>query len=119
MALFDGADSNVTTAARGESTVPLQSLFIVNGSFVSDQAQAFATRIVNGSNDFAQRLEFAWKLAYSRSCTDVESQLTKEYLHRYIEHRKEAGCNAELAEKEAWDSLARMLIASNEFIYID
>lgn len=119
LALFDGADANTTTASRGESTVPLQSLFIVNGSFVSEQAHAFAKRIQDASGDYEHRIQTAWKLAYARPCTKDESKSAGEYLHRYIESRKNAGSDSSLAEDEAWDSIARTLIASNEFIYID
>jgi hypothetical protein len=119
LALFDGADANTTTASRGESTVPLQSLFIVNGSFVGEQAHAFAERIQSASKDCEHRIQTAWKLAYARPCTQDESKTAGDYLRRYIESRKEAGSDSNLAESEAWDSIARTLIASNEFIYID
>ncbi|MEZ6111628.1 MAG: PSD1 and planctomycete cytochrome C domain-containing protein [Pirellulaceae bacterium] len=119
MALFDGADANTTTAERGESTVPLQSLFVVNGGFVRDQATAFAERIQQSGDDTEARLEHAWRLAYARDCSADERIAASSYLDQYVASRLAEANDPAAAQRDAWISLARVLIASNEFMYID
>lgn len=119
MALFDGADANVSTPQRGESTVPLQSLFVLNGAFVSQQATALADRLTTAYDRNDQRMEFAWQLVYSRDIATNELLAAQNYLAQYANQRIAFGSAPSTAEREAWTSLARTLLASNEFMYID
>ena len=43
LALFDGPDGNVSTAHRDSTTVPTQSLFLMNDPFVHAQSSRFAS----------------------------------------------------------------------------
>ncbi len=119
MALFDGADSNVSTPERGESTVPLQALFMLNGNFISEQAAALADRVCIDSEQDDQRLSTAWQLVYARAIADEELAAAREFLSEYASHREERGVDSAKAAQEAWVSLTRSLLASNEFMYID
>jgi hypothetical protein len=119
MALFDGADANVSTPQRGESTVPLQSLFMVNGAFVSEQAAAFASRICEGNAELESRVARAWQIAYARPHTSEELFAVGNYINSYAAKRIDAGSDASEAEHQAWSSLARAILSSNEFMYID
>lgn len=110
MALFDGADANVTTGSRGESTVPLQSLFVMNGDFVQKQASAFANRLIDSSPDVDQRIDLAWKLTFNRSPDSDELDSIRQYVESFDSYPD---------SNEAWTSIAKILIGSNEFIFID
>ena len=46
LALFDGPDTNASTAVRLTSTTPLQALFLMNDPFVHEQAKRFAARLL-------------------------------------------------------------------------
>ena len=46
LALFDAADPNGVTAVRNDTTVPSQSLFLLNSPFVREQARHFAERLL-------------------------------------------------------------------------
>src|SRR5258706_594008 len=46
LALFDGADTNASTPRRQDTTVPTQSLFLMNDPFVHEQAAGLARRLL-------------------------------------------------------------------------
>ena len=46
LALFDGADPNVSTAERSETTTPSQALFLMNDPFTHAQSAALAGRLM-------------------------------------------------------------------------
>src|SRR5439155_15801059 len=43
--IFDGAETNMSTAFRITSTTPLQALWLLNDPFVHEQAKKFAARL--------------------------------------------------------------------------
>jgi hypothetical protein len=119
LALFDGADPNVSTDVRTSATVPLQALFSMNHPFVSEQAAAFARRLLDSSRDPAQRVDFAHRLAYARTSRPDERQRGATYIEAYEHELTHLGITVADAELEAWTSYARVLLTANEFVYID
>src|SRR5262249_56247197 len=64
LALFDGPDTNESTAARGSSTVPLQSLYLMNNPFPRRQAAGLARRLLAEGPDPAGPVARAFALAW-------------------------------------------------------
>jgi hypothetical protein len=117
LALFDGADPNATTAERLVTTVPTQALYFLNDPFVHAQAEKWAARLLAASADENQRLALAWRQAFGRLPTAIESSEAKDFLLAYQE---------ELAveERDGGESLAlaaylRTIFGSNEFLHVD
>ncbi|HJZ56805.1 MAG TPA: DUF1549 and DUF1553 domain-containing protein, partial [Gemmataceae bacterium] len=117
LALFDGPDANAGTAARTTSTTPLQALYLMNDPFVHAQARKFAARMRKERDTDATRVEQAFVLLYGRPPTEEEKSAALGYL---------AKVTAKLGERPgsprpeaAWESLARALFLSNEFVYVD
>lgn len=48
LSLFDGTDTNVSTARREMTTVPTQALYLMNNEFVHEQAVGLVKRFVRG-----------------------------------------------------------------------
>ncbi len=119
LALFDGPDTNTTTGQRTSSTVPSQALFLMNSSFVKEQAEAFARRLIAQSPDSTRRIDQAYRLAFGRPATPVECARGKSYLEEYRKRLEPLGLGPEQSEWEVWTSYARVLMASNEFCYVD
>ena len=119
LALFDGPDTNTTTDQRTASTVPLQALFWMNSPLVQEQSAAFARRLAAAATDPAERLRLAFRLAYSREPTSDESQRYVRFVERYREELAKNGVEANQAELEAWASVAKTILSSNEFVYVD
>jgi hypothetical protein len=103
--LFDFPDPNLTGAMRPVTSVPLQQLFVLNSPFVANQSKALAARVTAFESDEAARIRRAFGLLYGREPTDREVKLGTEFLAA-------AGTNA-------WEKYAQVLLAANEFAFID
>jgi hypothetical protein len=107
LALFDGADPNASTAVRQSTTVPTQALYFMNAPFFHQQARAFANRLLPLADDRV-RIKVAFELLFQRIPTEAETNQAKTFLNSYPG-------NAE----EKWAAYARVLLASNEFLFVD
>jgi hypothetical protein len=114
LALFDGADTNASTATRITSTTPLQALFLMNDPFVHAQAKGFAARLLTEEADNRRRIERAYALLFGRSPSADEATLAMDYLGRVRGKLSQSDQSA-----KAWESLVRALFMSNEFVYVE
>ena len=118
--MFDSADPNGVTAQRNETVVATQSLFLLNSSFVREQARAFAQRLLSeNSLDDSQRIERAYRLSLSRVPSADEQADALAFLAAYLkavsaQDRPEA--DRRLA---AWQSYCQTLLCANEFLYVE
>jgi hypothetical protein len=119
LALFNGPDTSVTTAVRDGSTVALQALYLLNNPFVHDQSRRFAGRLVAAESDPTARLDLAYLQAFGRPPLESERARSNAFLARYEQSLAAEGVPAEALSSEAWAALARVLLASNEFLYVD
>jgi hypothetical protein len=119
LALFDGPDTNTTTDQRSTSTVPQQALFLLNNPFVTEQAEGLARRLLAATGDSRERVELAHELAWQRPASDVEVARALHYIDEYGRQLAAMKASHEQIEREAWSSYARILLAANEFIYVD
>jgi hypothetical protein len=119
LALFDGADTNMSTEQRRTSTVPQQALFLMNNPFVQEQAEGFARRLLAAAGDARQRIELAHQWAWSRPALSVEEEAGASYVSRLAEELKTHGGPPDRIEQEAWTSYAKVLLCANEFVYLD
>jgi mono/diheme cytochrome c family protein len=119
LALFDGADTNASTARRVTSTTPLQALYLMNDPFVHEQSAAFARRLLAERSDDEERVKLAWLLLFSRQPDANEREMATTYLAQV---KKKLGAEKPSDEEritQAWQSLVRSLWMSNEFVYIN
>lgn len=107
LALFDGADPNASTPLRETTTVPTQALYFINDPFFHEQAAGLA-RSLMVLEDGDARVTQAWRVLFQREPTDVERQRAVAFVTSYP-----------AADHEKWSALARVLLASNEFLHVD
>jgi hypothetical protein len=119
LALFNGPDTNLSTAVRDQATMPMQSLFLMNSPFVHEQADRFARSLIETESSPSERLRIAYLRAFSRIPTNEEQARWEAYLEGYARSLHEEGQAPADREREVWSSVARMLMASNEFFYTD
>ncbi len=120
LALFDGADPNVSTDSRSTTTVPTQALFFLNNPLVHDQSAKFAARLLRDEPaDETRRVGLAHRLALGRPATDAELRDATTFLRDTLADFEAAGLPAEARPAASWASYARVLFGSNEFLYID
>jgi Protein of unknown function (DUF1553)/Protein of unknown function (DUF1549) len=109
LALFDGPDANASTPDRHATTVPTQALFFLNDPFVHAKSANMAGRLESMASDEA-RLERAYRLAYGRFPTASERETAARFVSGYA---------ADSNRTAAWAAWIRVMISSNEFLYVD
>ena len=109
MALFDGADPNASTGQRRLSNVPTQALYFLNNEFLHTQAAGFAKSLAT-EPDRDARIQSAHTRALSRPATPSELANAREFLTAYT---------AAADETKAWAAWCRVLLGSNEFLFVE
>jgi hypothetical protein len=113
--LFDFPDANITSSTRSETTVPQQQLFVLNSPFMIEQAKAFASRIqMQGGPNPEDQIQFAYMTAFGRPPSDRELNIALRYLQ--AQDTEEVQSKNKL---NRWERYAQVLLASNEFMYLD
>jgi len=100
-ALFDGPDPNASTPVRDETIVPTQALFFLNDPFLHASAEKLAQRIAAADSDEA-RVVLAHRLLFGRVPTEAQ--------------RAE---DLEIVRETSWPAYCRVLLCSNEFLFVD
>jgi cytochrome c553 len=114
--LFDAPSIVGTCGERTVSTVPLQSLALLNSPFARLRAAAFARRLeTEAGTDETSRLTLAFRLACGREPRPEEQQAARQFL---TEQRAVYAADKEEANKE-WTDLCQMILASNAFLYVE
>ena len=113
--LFDSPTIVSTCGKRSPSTVPLQSLALLNSEFARLRGQAFARRVIKeaGENE-NKRLTLAFQLACGRAPTEDESRVCQQFW--LIQN---AARTTGAAKPDAWGELCQMLLAGNAFLYVE
>ncbi len=115
---FDQATPDPNCVSRGTSTVVAQSLAMVNSEFATRIGQEFAARLQRETmgKSTEERIQQAFLMAFARSATEQELARCREFL------LAQAGRRSNLAPEQANDAaladLCRMLLATNEFLYL-
>jgi hypothetical protein len=119
LSLFNGPDASLSTPARDTSTVPLQALFLLNNELVQTESAGFARALIDKEPNAAKRLRLAFMSAFSRAPSNAEQARAVAFLAQYERTLADEGCAAETRDVEAWSALARTMLRSNEFFFVD
>ncbi len=104
LGLFDFGDATTANGKRSVTNVAPQALYLMNSGFALSAAGSMAAGL---DGPAAERVRQAYLLALGRPPGSEESKLAMEY----VGVRSDAG--------PAWASLCKMLLASNEFHYVE
>jgi hypothetical protein len=111
--LFDFVDTTASAESRTESNIAPQALFMMNSEFIHARSHSLATLLLaDRAPPDTARVERAYRMTLARTPTPVEVDLALTYLKKY----PPAAAETNMA---AWDSFCRILLASNEFNYVD
>jgi hypothetical protein len=115
LTLFDFGDAVTTWESRAHTNIASQALFMLNSRFVAERASSFAKYLLASEDTKDERrIERAFWTLLTRKPTDHEMNAALGYIGHM--ERKMAGEGARLS---AWQSYCRILMSSNEFVYID
>jgi hypothetical protein len=113
--LFDFGDAATPMEKRPLTNVAPQALFMMNSEFVAERSRNLAQSLLDDASlSDASRIERAYLRTLNRrpGAEEIDTALT------YLAGLKSRFGDAAGAS-EAWRSLCRILIASNEFVYVD
>ena len=96
--LFDFGDATTTCEGRALTNTAPQALFMMNSSFVNDRAEGLA-------KELRGRVDLIYQRILDRVPTAEEAREAVEYMEKIGER--------------GWLSLCRILLSSDEFIYVD
>jgi hypothetical protein len=117
--VFDGADTNMPVGERSLSTTPLQALYLMNNPLLHQQADAFAVRVGMAFDTLRERLDYAYRLAFGRSVKASEVQEAAGYLQQARQDLAAAQTPTEQVNRAALASYLRVVLSSNEFLYVE
>jgi len=114
--VFDTPTIVFNCVQRPTSTMPLQSLSLMNSEFVVRQAAVFAARLATEAGpEPSARVRLAYHLALAREASEAETADALEFVAAQAKHydgRADAGA-------VAWSDFCQMLLASNVFLYVE
>jgi hypothetical protein len=117
---FDFPDPSVPSGERATTTVAPQALFLMNGKLVAENTRHLAEALLGDAGlDDAGRVRIAYERAYSRPPTAAESARSLEFVRRCEEALAAEKLDDTERRLRAWQSLCRVVLAANEFIYVE
>ncbi len=118
---FDAPQMEPNCARRVSSTVATQSLAMLNSEFIIRQSAVFADRVLAEAHNTASEalIALAWKTAYSSAIPDDQAASLQAFFNEQQAHFKTTLKNDTAARKKALATLCQVLLASNEFLYVD
>jgi hypothetical protein len=113
---FDAPSIVFNCTRRAETTMPLQSLSLLNSDFVVKRGQDFAGRLEReGGAEADARIRYAFLLACGRPPDPIERQAAT----RFLAAQRQAYAGQPGAEKSAWADFCQSLLGSNSFLYLE
>src|SRR5205823_1701555 len=106
LTVFDFPDPSLIIGERATTTIPAQSLYLLNNPFVIRQAEGLAERLLAGEAEDADRLARAYLLCYSRPPSAKELKNAQKFLEAYGRRH---------SRRATWAALCQALFASAEF----
>jgi mono/diheme cytochrome c family protein len=113
MRTFDFASPDATTAQRHQTTVPQQSLFLMNSPFIREQVRRVASRpdlLCHAT--IPQRIDALHRLLYGRGAEPDEIAFAQRFLDA-------ATAPPSAAVLTPWEEYVQVLLLANEFCFVD
>jgi hypothetical protein len=106
LTLFDFPDPSLIVGERATTTVPAQSLYLMNNPFVIRQAEGLADQLLAVTGDDHAKLARAYQLCFSRNPSEAELLEAQRFISDYGKHH---------SRRTTWAAFAQALFASAEF----
>ena len=119
LGMFDGADAALSTAVRSQTITPIQALFSMNSEFVFARAKVWAGRLIAELPDDRKQIAAAYRTAYGRAAAPDELGVAMQYLAKTRKTLEAANVPQADAAAHALASYLRVVMASNEFLFVD
>jgi hypothetical protein len=116
LSVFDAPTMVINCTRRPVTTMPLQSLSLLNSDFAVRRAQSFADRIQrDGGSSTEERIRLAFLLATGKACSPAELADALDFIQAQQQlYRRQSE-----AESKAWSDFCQLLLASNACLYVE
>ena len=115
---FDFPDPSVTVGNRASTTVATQALVMMNSDLVATYARYLADATLSAEeDDDRRRIGYVFRRTLSRPPTEQETTHALDFVAQA--ERSWSAHDGTDPTRFAWRSLCRVLIGSNEFIYVE
>ncbi|MBL9124224.1 MAG: DUF1553 domain-containing protein [Planctomycetaceae bacterium] len=115
---FDFAEPTTIKGDRDSTTIASQALFMMNSEIVNEQSSRLAAQLLAGhANDPAARVGELYGMTLGRAPQQAETARALSFVGRY-QASLESG-DAPAREASAWQALCRVILSSNEFLYVE
>ena len=105
--MHDFPDPTAHSPRRQTTTTPLQGLYTLNGPLLIGRAKTLATRLATEQpDDFSDRIRLAYRLLFAREPSARELEIGLAFV-------------ADTPDETAWTQYAHVLLASNEFLFVN
>ena len=119
---FDLPELAPNCTKRPSSTVPTQSLELLNSDFVTAQSRFFAVKLTKQSQDIGHQVSQAWRTAFGKEITDEEKEEAISFVTEMQEVLTKEYESRQLNDDPIIDAVAvfcQALLSSNQFLYIE
>jgi len=115
---FDFADPSVANGERATTTVAPQALFMMNSELVQTQSRKWAESLLRRPGNDAARIQAVYERGLGRLATAPETERALAFV-RDVKQALPGNLPVDEQRTRAWASLCRVILASNEFIYVE
>jgi hypothetical protein len=117
---FDFADPSVPNGERATTTVAPQALFLMNGRLIQEQTRHLAASLLEQPNlDDAGRVKMVYERAFGRPPAPAQTARALDFVRHGEQALAAEKRDAQDCRLRAWQSLCRVVLAANEFIYVE
>jgi hypothetical protein len=106
LTLFDFPDPTLLSGERATTTIPAQSLYMLNNPFVIRAAEDLADRLLADKRDDAAMLTRVYLLCYSRPPSEKEQKQASQFVADYEKDH---------THRQTWTALCQAMFCSAEF----
>jgi hypothetical protein len=110
--LFDFPAARASSEGRIATTIPQQSLFLMNSPFMADRARQLVRRMQADWATDVERIPALYARLYSRPPTDDELRIGLDYLAA----QEESQPGDQLSR---WEQYAQVLLSANELMFVE
>ncbi|HEY4259639.1 MAG TPA: PSD1 and planctomycete cytochrome C domain-containing protein [Schlesneria sp.] len=113
--VFDAPSIVFNSTRRPRSTMPLQSLSLLNSEFVLKRSQSLANRLQREAASESDRIQRLFLITTGQPATGPQISSATRFLHgQTAEYREQAG-----GEQRAWEDLSQTLLIGNAALYVE
>jgi hypothetical protein len=119
LTVFDQPVVATNCLQRSASALPLQSLFMINDSFLIEQAEHLSRRVernLHATSSQQEPFERAFRTVLTRAPSSTEMEICTELLRRQTERARSSGTPSGAAEHQALAQLCLTLLNTSEFL---